>query len=317
MAEAEKRTDWIKRLEGLQRPGEEIDGSDHYFAANVSAIRAALAGIGPDDVVARTAVPLASSGVGACMVVNIASAHVPEFCDASQRGDPRPYKNGYDLDRYHVGRPPQKGAKKLREVVDESLPVPDGNGSNIYFGAMELNGTGVYFYGDICLVLRMVPSNTVVLSSNSYDLVRSPLRDAVESEKSPDTWPPRRAEEARRMAGTWGEDRDKIAAIKVFVTLGLRPRRLTTGQISDALRVDEDYIEILRIGSFGAADLVEARVTAADSACEASIEDRRRTGLTPPLEALMWRDRRRVAERELLKFGVPVRVANVSGRVKG
>jgi len=31
---------------------------------------------------------------GARMVVNMSSAHVPSFCLASRKGDPKPYKNG-------------------------------------------------------------------------------------------------------------------------------------------------------------------------------------------------------------------------------
>ena len=313
MPKAGKPTDWLEKLQGL--PAREGENSTHYFEANVKAIKVALAGVGPDD---PSGVPQPSSGTGACMVANIASAHVPEFCDASRKGDPKPYKNGYDLGRYHVGDPPQAAARKLREIVDDALPKPaKATGASIYFGAMELNGTGVYFYGDMCLVLKGVPDDTFVLSSNSYDLVRSPLREAIEDGDSSSLWPARRADQAQRMAGTWGKDRHTIAAIKVFVTLGIRPRRLTTGQISDALRVDEDYIEVLKINSFGARDLVEVRVTAADSACEAAIDDRRRAGQTPPLEAIMWRDRRKVAERELGSLNVPVRIVTTSGRVKG
>src|SRR5438045_2893890 len=40
---------------------------------------------------------------GARMVANISSAHVPSFCLASRNGDPRPYKNGYDLGHFHIG----------------------------------------------------------------------------------------------------------------------------------------------------------------------------------------------------------------------
>jgi hypothetical protein len=308
-------TNWLQRLQAL--PSEKSEDSTHYFDANVAAIKATLAGVGPDDSDSDKGASLPSSGTGACMVVNIASAHVPEFCDASRKNDPKPYKNGYDLGRYQVGSPPPVAARKLREIVDDALPKPPKTtGSDIYFGAMELNGTGVYFYGDVCLVLKSVPGDTFLLSSNSYDLVRSPLINTIEDGYSSKFWPARRTEEARRMAGTWSTDRHAIAAIKVFVTLGIRPRRLTTGQISDALRVDEDYIEVLKINSFGARDLVEARVTAADSACEATIEDRRRAGLTPPLEAVMWRDRRKVAERELRTLNVPVRIVTTSGRVK-
>src|SRR5262245_55850157 len=41
---------------------------------------------------------------------------------------------------------------RTRELVDLSLPVR--NYKNIYFAAAELNGSGVRFYGDYCLVLK-------------------------------------------------------------------------------------------------------------------------------------------------------------------
>ncbi|MCZ8547873.1 hypothetical protein OOJ09_27125 [Mesorhizobium qingshengii] len=313
------KTDWPDRLTAMTVAPLPVDPTiSIYFKANIDAIRAALAGVGPDvPGLARKDLPR-HSGMGASMVANISSAHVPAVCEASLRGDDRPYKNGYDLAKYHVGSETPDSAGKLREIVDRALPVPDGKTpADLYFGAMELNGTGVYFYGDICLVLKTVPDETTVLASNSYDLVRAPLKNVIEDGHDPDQWPQRRADEALRMSGSWGDSRDAIAAVKVFSILGVRPRRLTTGQISDALRVDEDYVEILRLGSFGTQDLSEARVSAADAACEAGIADRRRMGPAPPLESQIWRDRRRVAEKELRKCAVPVRIVTTTGRVKG
>src|SRR4029079_16002742 len=78
-------------------------------------------------------------------------------------------------------------AEKVR--LGDSMPVPTrlgvdealakltaGPKESIYFGAVELNGTGVRFYGDLCLILapQNVPQTTVILESNSYDLVRPP-----------------------------------------------------------------------------------------------------------------------------------------------
>lgn len=319
MAEDLTTTDWPNKLSTMNEPANGIDASAvAYFRANIDAIRAALAGIGP-DVAASTRKDLrALSGMGASMVANISSAHVPAVCEASRKGEERPYKNGYDLAKYHIGSGTPETAAKLREIVDQALPVPnDKTAADVYFGAMELNGTGVYFYGDICLVLETIPDETVMLASNSYDLVRAPLKNEIEDGYDPAEWPRRRADQARRMSGTWGDSRDAIAAIKVFSILGVRPRRLTTGQISDALRVDEDYVEVLKLGSFGTQNLSEARMSAADAACDASLEDRRRLGPTPPLEAHIWRDRRRVAERALRARGVPVRVVTTTGRMKG
>lgn len=283
-----------------------------YATANIEAIRAALAGFGPD------AAPGTAPDMGARMVANISASHVPAVCRASRAGEARPYKNGYDLGRYHVGDATPDRALKLREIVDAALPLPPGKSpADIYFGAMELNGTGVYFYGDICLVLKGVSPETPVLDRNSYDLVRAPLRGSIEGGHPPKMWPSLRAEAAKRISGQWGQSRDLIGAVKVFAALGLRERRLTAGQISDALRDDEDYVEVLRVEPFGVGDLSEARLTAADAACDASIDDRRSSGVLPPLETLLWRDRRRIAERELRSTGLPVRVVTTSGRIKG
>jgi hypothetical protein len=105
-----------------------------------------------------------------------------------------------------------------------------------------------------------------------------------------------------------------MAALRTLQTIGLRRRRYTSGQISEAIRHDEDYIEIVKEGSFGAHDLQEARFSAADAANDALTADRDASGPAPRLEALQWRQRRRVAEEELRREGVKVRVITTSGR---
>ena len=251
------------------------------------------------------------------MVANISAAHVPAVCSATRRKDAKPYKNAYDLASNRVGGKQNYGLSGNRKTVDAALPLPLGtNPGDIYFGAMELNGTGVHFYGDVCLVLKAVNGKTIVLDRNSYDLIREPLRAEIET-WSKSSWSKRRAAKARSISGYWDDSRDAIAALKVLGAVGFRARLLTMGQISDAVRDDEDYIEILRIGSFGTNDLSEARLSASDVAREASIDSRRRTAPTPTLESLLWRHRRRTAERELRKSGVPVRTVTTAGRVKG
>jgi len=313
------RTDWQAALQALKARHARNDALMlQYVDANIAAISTALAGRGPDDRARGLGSVPPEEGVGAHMVVNIASAHVPALCAATLRDDTKPYKNGYDLKHYYrIGDGLPQRAAKSREIVDAALPLPVGKApSDIYFGAMELNGTGVHFYGDFCLVLRDVDPQTVLLDRNSYDLIRTPIRDVIEV-GPPADWPEKRAEMASKISGTWGQSREPIAALKVFGAIGFRARRLTVGQISDAIRDDEDYIEILRVGSFGTNDLSEARLTASDAAQEAAIDSRRGTAPTQPLEALLWRQRRRIAERELRKNGVPVRIVATMGRIKG
>ena len=318
-------TDWSARLRTLK---ERHTGNDalmaRYAEANIAAISAAVSGRGPDDGPETSA---RVSRLGSHMVVNIASAHVAAFCAVRRPGDARPgdarpcdaspYKNTYDLEKYRIGGKLNKGASESRKLVDAALPLPSGKTPrDIYYGAMELNGTGVHFYGDVCLVLSEVDAPTVLLDRNSYDLIRMPLREQIES-GPPAGWPKKRSDGALRISGSWGASRDTIAAIKVLGAVGFRARRLTIGQISDAVRDDEDYIELLRIGSFGTNDLSEARLTASDVAQEAAIDSRRRTTPTPTLESLLWRHRRRNAEQELRKSGVPVRIVTTMGRIKG
>ena len=44
---------------------------------------------------------------------------------------------------------------------------PDNAPDNIYFGAVEINGAGIRFYGDVCLVLKegAVTQETTILRS--------------------------------------------------------------------------------------------------------------------------------------------------------
>jgi len=157
------------------------------------------------------------------------------------------------LDKYHIGDRPKKPNWKLktRQIVDAALPLDEG-AENVYFGAVELNGPGIRFYGDVCLVLRReaVEPNTIVLDRNSYDLVRAPIRDIVE-QKPQDQQPQARKAEALKLCGAWHDDLGTMVALKAVQVLGVRRRRYTTGQVSEIVRDDEDYMEVLKVGTFG------------------------------------------------------------------
>jgi hypothetical protein len=299
------------------------------------------------------------------MVVNISSVHIPAFCEASRRRDNRPYKNGYDLGKFRLGSPPPSSEPNLRETVDAALPLNGARPEDVYFGAVELFGSGIRFYGDVCLVIRkdVVAHDTLVLDRNSFDLISAPLRDRINKSPSSDkaraeearklaqalglkrqrytsgqiaeiigrsfdrisvlfrdrvnkspSADKARAEEARKLAGRWDEDTGAMAALRVMQTLGLRRRRYTSGQIAETIRQDEDYIEVIKQNSFGADALQEARLSANDAAYDSFTAERTAHGPPPRLESLMWRDRRRVAEHELRREGVTVRVVTSSGR---
>ncbi|NHN90495.1 hypothetical protein [Acetobacter sicerae] len=240
----------------------------------------------------------------AMCVVNISSEHVPGFC----HGGSHAYLNAYDLVR--LGKNPE-AVSRTRKRVDQALAaLVRQQAEDIYFVAAELNGTGIRFYGDICLVLQSAENlaGSVILESNSYDLVRAPKSAMTKTDAE-------LQREARNMSGHWGKDLSDIAAIKIFAYRQSQ-RRLTTGQVSDGLLDDEDYIEVLRVGSFSVKDIKEARLSAASVAQDGRIDERLRSGPIPDAASLKWRNQRRQAESSLVHYGVPVRVVSTTSRTR-
>lgn len=301
--------DWKKKLGDLLKSFP-ADGAA-YANANVEAVKFAVSGRGPDS-------PEPDPNAGARTVFNIASVHVPAFVQASLANEDKPYKNGYDLKKFHVGDGTPVEALKTREKVDRALPIEPDDPANLYFGAVELNGTGIRFYGDVCLVLKdsKVDPETTILDRNSYDITRAPIRERVEKATTETERATLRKDEAAKIAGTWRKDLSEIAAIKVLSAIIQRDRRLTTGTMSDGVLSDEDYIEVLRIGSFSTRELQEARHNAAEAAQDALISDRWRVGPCPSHESLVWQEQRRRAEQFLRCAKVPVRIVTTSGRVR-
>jgi hypothetical protein len=251
------------------------------------------------------------SDSGARMVVNMSAAHIPAFCLASRSGSSTPYKNGYDLAKLRIGTPPPGS---LRQTVDAALPLAAPK-EEFYFGAVELSGTGIRFYGDVCLVLKrdVIDSACVILDRNSFDLITAPLRDRIASSPNPAV---ARKNEASNLSGRWREDLGYMAALKVMQFLGMRERRYTTGQVAEAMRSDEDYVEVLKHHSFSSQDLQEARLAAADASHDTFASDRVMHGPKPRLESLVWRHRRRIAEEQLKRERVRVLVVTTSGRAR-
>lgn len=287
-------TKWADRLWKTINRLENDGPLKDYLEANAKMVEKIICGMAAGD-------KKVEENKSAHMAVNIPSAHIADFCNSK-------YKNGYDLGRY-IG---DEENVPRRVSVDKSLPIEGDCYKKIYFGALEVNGSGVRFYGDFCLVLKSsaIEPETTILDRNSYDLLRLPISvDSTKAEKI--------KEEAEKIAGKWENDRGNMAAIKVLESRFPAPRRLTTGQISDAILDDEDYIEILKIGPFEYSDLFEVRTSASDAAAETHIGERLRNGPTPSLAALQWRQRRREAERALNSKGISVRVVASTGREKG
>jgi hypothetical protein len=305
---------WQKRATRLIA---RLSGNHHslkqFADANLAAVAGALEGKGPD-----AAQPDPRAGVRA--VVNIPSVHVPSFCERSKKGQEPAYRNSYDLDhsKVRLGDPPPHGHWKTREIVDNALAHLHGHAMDkVYFAAAELNGAGIRFYGDICLVLAPdhLLEATKVLDRNSYDIMRAPFRLAV------DHLPEHRRQAARRwilssLSGTGRDDLKTMGAVKVLVTTGERDRRFSTGQISGGVLDDEDYMEILRIGSFTTKNLEAARLSAAEVALESHVEQRLQAKPTASHVSHEWLRDRRNATRALEEQGVEISVVASPGRIK-
>ena len=212
---------------------------------------------------------------------------------------------------------PGKGPSEKRRMVDDALHTVAGVApQNLYFAAVELNGSGIGFYGDCCLVLKVDPGDNslTVLDRNSYDLIREPLASPINANNNPTV---ARAEAAQLMSGAFGTDLPVMAAIKVLGNRPLTARLMTTGIISTAVLEDEDYLEVLKTKTFGPQDIEEVRLSAADVAQDERIRSRSVGGLPPTHAELLWRRRRRIAEARLAREAIPIRVVTSAGRSRG
>ena len=291
---------WQNRLRSTLRKARRKTRSGlNYPSANANLVDRSLSGSGVDGGVA------AESGYR--IVVNISSAHIPKLCQE------RHYKNIYDLGTSRrTGNPPKPSQKRL--VVDAALQAATGlDLQKVYFAAVELNGAGMGFYGDCCLVLQREASDDslVILDRNSYDLIREPLRSDIDRSRAPEK---ARAEIAKALSGRLKDDLPAMAAIKVFQGRPYEGRLLTTGMISNGVLEDEDYIEVLRPASFGPDNLVEVRISASDVAVDERIRNRTLRGPVPSHAELLWSRRRRVAEGRLSNEGISIRVVTTAGR---
>lgn len=310
---------WSQRIAGLvaAEPDRKLQS---YRSANAEMIRGSLLGYGPDS---RSV----AAGAGMRVVFNMSSAHVPAFFAAGPAA-PRvsPYQNRYDRAAQSLGdAPPTRG---IREKVDAAVAATHNAGASplqqispedIYYGAVELNGPGIRYFGDVSLVVKPDKSvdGTLVLYRNSYDLSRKPVVEGVYVAGDEAATLRNAQRELNSWAGLWPRDPPEMAACKILEGLPATARRLTTGMVSAGVLVDEDYLEVIRIGSFGYPDLEEMRLTAADAAAEARIADRIRSGPAPSFAEMLWRYRRRESERAAARQNVRSRVIVTAGRDRG
>lgn len=286
-----------------------------YRKADAELVSLTLAGFGLDS---NTKVPQS----GMRVVCNISSAHIAAVLIAESLGDPKPYKNRYDLaspskDPQTLGvavPTPQSLREKIDSVIANLASTTDGK--EFYYAAIELNGTGIRYFGDLCMVLKpeKTDANTLVLFKNSYDLSRSPLREEVFLNGSLDM--AKAIQKAKELQGIWPDDVMDMAACKILDGANPTERRITTGTVSAGVLFDEDYLEVIRLKSFGASSLEEIRLSGQDVAVEGRVADRLRFGPSPSYAELQWRHRRRGAERISAQKGVPTRVVATAGRTR-
>lgn len=269
--------------------------------ANGELIRKVMLGFGPD-----AARPDARTGQR--LVFNVSSAHVPAVM---LRG----YFNTYDL-KTIVGT---RGPSRLRMQIDGAIAaLGTGIGpKDIYFGAVELNGTGIRYFGDFCVVLTPDDRSELMLITNSYDVHRDPTRSSVFLAHDPIRTSDNRVATLRNWAGNWPQDAPDMVVLKLAALISSTRRRLTTGTIAANVLADEDYIEVARNGSFKAPDIEEIRLSPADAAADARIGDRSLSGPTPSLAEALWRKRRRGAELASAQARITTRVVVTSGRDRG
>jgi hypothetical protein len=306
---------WAKQSESLIN---RMSGGDQtltdYRNADAEMIRGTIRGFGPDSLK-----PKPEAGVR--VVFNLSAAHVPTLVAAGAASNTnRPYKNRYDIGQRKARLGEEAPATpSVRERVDAVIAsfVGKQDGRNLYYGAAELNGAGMRYYGDICLVLKsdQIEANTLVLYRNSFDLARKPIRDRITVGPA-NSWHKKAIGEAKKLAGTWADDLAEMAVCKVLDGAVSRERLLTTGAISDGVLGDEDFLEVVRTRSFGWDNLEETRVSSADAGAEGRIADRLTRGPTPQQTELLWRHRRRVADQKLARKSVATRIIVTMGRAR-
>lgn len=91
---------------------------------------------------------------------------------------------------------------------------------------------------------------------------------------------------------------------------------MTSGQIAAELLDDEDYVEVLKEGSFSYSDLETARISNAEAAAASHIEGKQTLGPPATAAELLFVAQRRQAIQALDANGVDVVVSTTSGRIK-
>lgn len=303
---------WNKKATSLSPPAAPASATAHdYFAANVDMVRRTLNGKGPHST--------SSPAPGMRIVYNLPARHALSFLDHSSSLPGRgAYLNRTDVNRV-IGKPLPKNS--LRDRVDQAVCAAANvlrsslTPQTAYYGAMELNGTGIRYFGDVCLVLAPNDDDPVMLIRNSYDLSVPPVVNRL-LPLTPIAQDRKAARIAIEWIGKWKSDACDMAIVKVMTHAAPTERRMTVGQVSKAILDDEDYIEIVRSKTFRPSDIEEIRLTAEDAALEARIADRIRVGGAPTSADMLWRFRRRWVDYAARQAGRVTRTVTSTGRAR-
>ncbi|TFD49125.1 hypothetical protein E3T55_11660 [Cryobacterium frigoriphilum] len=218
---------------------------------------------------------LTHSETGLRVVINITPAALESMLRAGA------YRNLYEAPVIG-GR--ARTVSEARETVDDKLSL----GSDTYFGALAVGGSGVRYYGAYCLVLspELVEPDTQLFDRDSYDILLPPLLGA-----------PMNSENISVLTGKWQTDRIEMVMLKVLPEMRHDSRLVTAGMISSLVLRDQEFVEVHLRQKFGPEDLEEIRESPDDAATEIDILERRRAGLHVASEEGEWvRRRSRLAE---------------------
>jgi hypothetical protein len=172
---------------------------------------------------------------------------------------------------------------------------------NYYFGAVALGGTGVRFYGELCMVLKRdsVRPETKLFDRDSYDLLLPPLKS------HPNV--------AGMLRGQWSDIVD-ILTIRLLPELGNTNRLITTGTVSELILHDQEFVEAHYDQPITPSSIEEIRQSPDEVALETRILARHRAGLPLSAIELLWLHRRGQLMQELESRGVDYRIVTLHGR---
>jgi len=229
-------------------------------------------------------------------VINIGADALLEFLRTGR------YKNIYE--KPIVGGESRTPTPERRQV-DGWLELEKP--AETYFAAVALGGAGVRFYGEYCMVLHPanVPGGTRLFDRDSYDLLLPPLAGRSDAGT-------RRL--VATLRGTWDTDLVDMLLLKMLPRLPETHHLITSGQVSNLVMTDQEFVEVHLQGAIARNHIEEVRQLPEEAAVEASISQRRTAHQPPSLVELLWLSRRREVAQELAAHQLPYRLATSGGK---